>query len=763
MKNFQKITACFFVGVLSTQWLEVLPPIGLLVFLVLLSIAIFKWANWLSVICLGFVWAASYAVVIDSARLPSSLEGKEILLQGEVVGLPVIEPKATKFLFKVNSDAASIRGVPFPSNIRLSRYGKGQEIRSGEHWQFLVKLKRPHGLANPYGFDYEKWLFQNQIGATGYVRKSIENKRISPASRWGMSYWRESLKDYLDASLQGSVQLGVIKALVLGDRSEITGKQWEVFRKTGSSHLIAISGLHIGLVSALIFWFVRWVCLRIKMLNRVATQSAVVVSLLVAIGYAGLAGFSIPTQRALIMLSVVLGAVYLRRHYTPLHVLSVALLAVIIHNPLSVMSAGFWLSFGAVAVILYGMTGRVKPVSMMSQLIRTQWVVAIGLMPLVLYFFQQLSIVAPLANALAVPWVSFLVAPLLLFALPVGLLSSFVSTQGLLLVDKLIDYLWLFLSALAEFEFSSLSISSASIWAYIIAMIGVILMLLPKGLIPKPSACLLFVPLFFPVKNNPLPNGDFTVMLLDVGQGLSVSIHTATHTMIFDTGAKYSDKSDLASTVIIPYLHGLQTNNLDLLVVSHGDNDHAGGAKTLLTTLKVNRLLTSVPELFDGFNAESCVEGMSWQWDGVDFEFLNPSKFSLFEGNDASCVLKVSSLSGSILLTGDIEKNTERSLLQYLPEKLQADVLIAPHHGSKTSSTERFIDEVAPGYVLFPVGYRNRFGFPKPTIVDRYKERGIKQFDTANDGALSIKFASNEPIKIEGFRENNTKFWSWKP
>jgi len=427
------------------------------------------------------------------------------------------------------------------------------------------------------------------------------------------------------------------------------------------------------------------------------------------------------------------------------------------------MSAGFWLSFGAVAVILYGMTGRVNQVSVMNQLIRTQWVVAIGLMPLVLYFFQQLSIVAPLANALAVPWVSFLVAPLLLFALPMGLLSSFLSTQGLLLVDRLIDYLWLFLSALAEFEFSSLSISSASIWAYIIAMVGVVLMLLPKGLIPKPSAFLLFVPLFFPLKNDPLPEGDFTVMLLDVGQGLAVSIHTASHTMIFDTGAKYSDKSDVASTVIIPYLHGLQTDNLDLLVISHGDNDHAGGAKTLLTTMNVNRTLTSVPELFEDFGAKSCVEGMSWQWDGVDFEFLNPSKFNLFEGNDASCVLKVSSFNGSILLTGDIEKNAERSLLQYLPEKLKADVLIAPHHGSKTSSTERFIDAVAPDYVLFPVGYRNRFNFPKSAVVERYKKRGIKQFDTAIDGALSVKFATNKPIKIEGFRQNNAKFWNWKP
>ncbi|MEW4982246.1 MAG: DNA internalization-related competence protein ComEC/Rec2 [Cycloclasticus sp.] len=763
MNNFQQKALLFCVGVVSIQLLPTLPPIYYLIFLGILALAFYKWAKGLSLCVLGFVWAASYAVSIQHNQLPRMLESQEILIRGKVVDLPVQESHSIRFLFDVETVVAPAVQHSFPSRIRLSWYGRGKEFKSGEKWQLLVKLKRPHGLLNPHGFDYEKWLFQQNIGATGYIRKSSDNQRLSQASLWDVGRWRESLKGYLESALVGSEYIGVIKALVLGDRSDISAVQWEVFRKTGTSHLIAISGLHIGLVSALVFAVFRYLGLRLTILNRGATQYAILASLLAAVLYAALAGFSIPTQRALVMLVVVLGGVYWQRHYKPFHIILVALLAILMFDPLAPMSVGFWLSFGAVAVILYGAVGRIKKQKRLRQLVDVQCWVSVGLMPMVLYFFQQVSLVAPLANILAVPFVSLAVVPLLMIALLLTVLDESLGVQVLELVNVLVALLWQFLEATAEVEFSALALSNVSLLACLIAMAGVALLLLPKGLLPKPVACLLFLPLLFPVRNEGLGHAEFKLVLLDVGQGLSAVIHTAEHTLVFDTGAKYSDKSDLATTVIIPYLQGEGIQQVDTLVISHGDNDHAGGAKTLLSKMPVKSLLTSVPPLFSEYQPIRCEEGSSWTLEGVSFEFLSPSRYSLFEGNNASCVLKVSSVNGSVLLTGDIEKNTEQSLSQYKPDQLKSDVLIAPHHGSSTSSTKEFIRDVNPDYVLFPVGYKNRFGFPKEKVVDRYKKQGINSFDTARHGAITVRFSGDSFADLKSLREESSQFWNWRP
>ena len=749
-------------GIMSVQFLKTLPTTPQLILAFALLLLSLKWTRCLAYCLLGFIWASIYASSISDDRLQAALEGQEILITGQVVELPTTESRSVRFLFSVETASLGNDEVSFPRKMRLSWYGKGKTVRSGERWQLLVKLKRPHGLANPHGFDYEKWLFQQHIGATGYIRNSKKNKRIEESPRISMGNARESLKDYLDASLIDSPNVGVIKALVLGDRSGITTRQWEVFRHTGTSHLIAISGLHIGLVSALIFALVRWIVLRIPRVSHHALRFALIASVMAAGLYSALAGFSIPTQRALIMLSVVIGGVLLQRHYKPTHIISVALMAVLIYDPLALMSAGFWLSFGAVGVILYSVVGRLNRPSAIRQLFQIQWWVSIGLMPLVLYFFQQVSLVAPLANLLAVPFVSMLVVPLLMIAIPISGLSQLLGVKSLQLVDGLVGILLGFLEQLASVEFSYLSIPSVSMGSCVLAMVGVTLMMLPKGLLPRPLACFLFIPLFFPVKPNSLNQAEYELVLLDVGQGLSTVIHTANHTLVFDTGAKYSDKSDMALNVLIPYLKGKQISFVDTLIVSHGDNDHAGGVDTLLSAMKVGNVLTSVPTKLVGANPQACVEGLAWIWDGVQFQFLSPSKFNLFKGNNASCVLKISSINGSVLLTGDIEKHVERSLLQYSANKLKADVLIAPHHGSKTSSTQGFIEAVRPDYVLFPVGYRNRFGFPKQEVLKRYKDMNVKTLDSANDGALSVKFLQNKELNINTYRESSAMFWNWR-
>jgi competence protein ComEC len=762
MSNFQKIVICFCAGVLSAQLLPSLTVFNYLFFIAIVSVVAFRFARPLSFFIFGFIWAVFYAVSIQNAQLPASLENEEILISGKVIDLPLKEPRVSRFLFKVDEVITPAQEKTSLKYIRLSWYGKGFEPRSGEKWQLLVKLKRPHGLANPHGFDYEKWLFQQNIGATGYVRKSKNNKRIAGSYWWSVGYWRESLKNYLDVNLSDSSHVGVIKALVLGDRSDISVEQWDVFRKTGTSHLIAISGLHIGLVSALVFGFVRLLALRLPFFSRAAMQYALVVSLMAAIAYAALAGFSLPTQRALIMLVVVLGGIYFQRHYTPFHIITVALGAVLLYDPLAVMAVGFWLSFGAVTVILYATVGRFNNLGKLKQLFQMQWWVAIGLMPLVLYFFNQVSVIAPLANLLAVPFVSLAVVPMLLIALPTALLSQSLGHQALGLVDMLMDVLWQFLEMLAYVEFSTFTLTNVSLVACVIALIGVALLLLPKGFVPKPLTCVLFVPLFFPVKPAGLQNAEFKLVLLDVGQGLSAVIRTAEHTLVFDTGAKYSEKSDLAKSVIIPYLEGENIGQIDTLVVSHGDNDHAGGANTLLKSWPVKHLMTSVPDRFSDYKPSLCRDGVNWIWDEVEFKILGPSRFNLFKGNNASCVLKVSSVNGSVLLPGDIEKQMEYSLLQYNAKQLSADVMVAPHHGSKSSSTDMFIKEVDPSYVLFPVGYSNRFGFPNRQVLERYEKQGSVPFDTASHGAITVSFSVDRPIQIESFRVSHSKYWNWQ-
>jgi len=763
MNNFQKLTLFFCTGIVSVQWLITLPSVLTLAVIMIAGIVVYKWARWLSFFVFGFAWASAYATLIHNKQLNSHLESKEILVSGHVIDLPVKGVRSIKFLFKIDEVITPIEGLAFPSKVRLSWYDLNKHLRSGEKWQFLVKLKKPHGLSNPYGFDYEKWLFQHQIGATGYVRTSDNNKRLSRAPWWAFGYWRESLKNYLEVALAGNQQMGVIKALVLGDRSHISAQQWDVFRKTGTSHLIAISGLHIGLISALMFTVFRWLGLRLPFLRRDITSYAILASLSSAVLYAALAGFSVPTQRALIMVSVVLGGLFWRRHYQALHIILLALLVVLIVDPLAAMSAGFWLSFGAVGVILYAGVGRIEKLTFVRQLFQIQWAIFIGLVPLVLYFFQQASLLSPFANVLAVPFVSIVIVPLLLVALILALFQADLGLMALSLVAYLIDVLWYFLELISKISFSSMGLPSVSLVACVIAMAGVALLLLPKGLFSKPLACLLFLPLLFPNQANELKHGEFKLVLLDVGQGLSAVIQTAENTLVFDTGAKYNENSDMASLVILPYLKGVGVKRIDRLIISHGDNDHAGGAKTLLTNIPVNHLMTSAPERFRGYKPLPCKEGVSWTLEGVNFEFLSPSDNTLFEGNEVSCVLKVNSVNGSVLLPGDIEKGTEQSLIQYKKKQLKADVLIAPHHGSKTSSTIQFIKAVSPQYVLFPVGYKNRFGFPRQQVVDRYISQHVNSFDTATHGALTVHFSTGVNIDVDSYREDSARFWNWLP
>ncbi|RKZ48597.1 MAG: DNA internalization-related competence protein ComEC/Rec2 [Gammaproteobacteria bacterium] len=769
-------TIAFLIGIVIFLQLSTLPPDWLLVFLPFILSVLFirpklqifhKYILVVScsMIC-GFLWALLRADIILANELDRTVESETVIITGEVVSLPDIMDSGIRFEFQI-AEMKSRNGIRLenPGKVRLGWYRENVAILPGQYWRLHVRLKRPYGFSNPGGFDYEGWLFQHRIRATGYVRNKEHNELLYGASAFSINYYRYLLQSLINTSHIGEFEKGFISALSLGDRSKISAKQWQTLTQTGTSHLLAISGLHIGLVAGLFFIVGRWLwaCAGPLPLQISSQRFAALAGLLGAFIYAALAGFSIPTQRALIMLSVWMLSLFFNRKYAVSDIISISLLAVLIIDPFAAMDAGFWLSFMAISIIAYGMTCRVQTNisgwrNVWWKWGRVQYLVAVGLFPLLVLWFQQYPLVGILANVIAVPYISLIVVPLVLlgivllpFAFPVGELV-------LQLAGQTLGFLWPLLEYLSSLEFNLWHSASPSPLAFVAGMIGVFILLLPKGMPARWIGIFWLLPLLLPHSESP-ETGDFWLAQLDVGQGLGSVVQTQAHTLIYDTGDKFSQRFNAADAVIIPYLKYQNIQRPDLLIVSHGDRDHIGGAEALLRKYPQIQVLTSIEEKIDHAKVDKCVEGKSWQWDGVDFEILSPNHSEAYQGNNSSCVLRISNDQHSILLSGDIERTVEARLIRTSSEKLSAKVLIAPHHGSKTSSSLAFIDAVAPEIVVFPVGYRNRFGFPKQDIISRYESRQVKILNTARDGALLFRFEDSEMI-FSRYRYDNQRFWT---
>jgi competence protein ComEC len=778
-------TIAFLIGIviflhvsgLPPQWSLVSLPVVILALLVLSKCQILYGTIW-SILCAmicGFLWAFIRADIILSDGLDRITEGETAIVTGQVVSLPEILDSGIRFEFQVN-EMISQDGVVLksPGKVRLGWYRDNIEIKSGEHWQLYVRLKRPYGFSNPGSFDYEGWLFQHRIRATGYVRNDGQNDLIHQASIFSINHQRYLLRNLINQihlSDSGDIEKSLLLALSLGDRSKVSPQQWQTLTQTGTSHLLAISGLHIGLVAGLFFILGRWLWALTGLLPLyLASQRFAALSgLFGALMYAALAGFAIPTQRALIMLTVWMLSRFIHRKIAITDIITTSLFVVLIIDPFAAMDVSFWLSFVAIAIIAYGMTCRVN--GNMSwwrngwwKWGRVQYLVAVGLFPLLVLWFQQYPLVGIFANILAVPYISLIIVPLLLLGI---VLLCFIFPAGefvLQLVGQALSVFWPFLDYLSRLEFNLWHSASPSTLAFALGMIGVLIILLPKGIPARWIGVIWLLPLLFPQSEKP-EFGDFWMTQLDVGQGLASVIQTQNHSLIYDTGDRYSERFNVGKAVIIPFLKHQHIQHPDLLIVSHGDRDHIGGANDILAQYSEVQVLTSVIEKMTHPYLDICVEGQSWRWDGVDFEILNPSSSESFQGNiqgnNASCVLKVSNAQGSVLLTGDIERAVESRLIRSSQsmEKLSATVLIAPHHGSKTSSSTLFIDAVSPKYVVFPVGYRNRFGFPKQDIISRYESRQVKMLNTARDGALVFKFEASD-ISFTRHRRQNWRFWT---
>lgn len=733
-------------------------------------VALFKQLLWLLIaVMLGFFWAATLASFRLADALPVDWQNKPIEIVGVVATVPAFTEQGARFNFTV--ERVLTNGAVVPKHVSLSVYRKRGpaakadiqflDYQAGQRWQLVAKFKRPHSVQNPHGFDFESWMLAENIRANGSVKG--EPQLLTPFV-WQPNYMverlRQLVKQRISVVLENKPYSGVIQALVMGDDSQISVEDWQLFLRTGITHLMSISGLHITMLSGLMFVFISFVWRRIpNAANKVPTRKAATfVAVVTALTYALIAGFSVPTQRTLYMLMVFGFALWIDRRFAMAQVLALALLVVVLVDPWAVASAGFWLSFGAVVLLSFAMGARLAQPHWLTVAFRTQWAVTVGMLPLLLIMFHQASIISPVANAVAIPLISFFVTPL-------ALLGSFLPIDWPLHSSYyLLNACVVFLKWLSQLPVIVWQQHVPALWTIAPALIGVAWMLLPRGWPMRWLGVLGLLPMLIVQADRPIV-GDMKVTVLDVGQGLSVVVQTAKHTLLYDAGAKYSAQSDAGSRIVVPFLQGEGVNKLDGFIVTHDDNDHSGGMASVLAMMPVDWFASSMPDaslIPASTDFMACYAGQYWHWDGVDFEVLHPDLASYarsgIKDNDRSCVLKVTSTSGSILLTGDIERKAEAMLLGTYGDVVKSDVLVAPHHGSKTSSTPDFIEAVAPKLVVFTVGYLNRFKHPKPEISTRYVSIGSQIFRSDYDGAVELRFSESQ-IQAKRWRMLHRRYW----
>ncbi len=777
----------FTLGVWLLQHQPVLPGTGwLALYFTLAAIAAIGFSRRVSPIigagamfigfaALGFAWAAALAHLRLSDRLAPALDGRDIVVRGVVAGLPQAFERGVRFDFDVESPETGV-----PRRIVLSSYGGFAPddsqgvlpVRAGERWRFTVRLRRPHGSANPHGFDYEAWLLERGIRATGYVRmpsrrgvdqsaQIVPERLAALVPRYWIERLREVAREKIHDALPERPYAGVLIALAIGDQNAIGPQDWRLFARTGVSHLMSISGLHVTMVAGLFAMLVSWCWRRSESLSLTlpAQKAAAVAGFLAAFAYCLISGFAVPAQRTLYMVGVVALALWLGRAASASRVLAAALLLVLLLDPWAVLSPGFWLSFAAVAVIFFVATGRTSRPHWLAQWGRVQWAVTAGLAPLLLVLFQQVSLVSPVANALAIPLVSFVITPLAL----AGAVLPF--DWPLELGHVILEVLMAVLDWLAALPSAVWHQHAPVPWTVPLALAGIAWLLLPRGVPARWLGVPLALPLF--VVSPPSPGAsELWITVLDVGQGLAVVARTEKHALLYDAGPAFNAFSDSGSRVILPYLRGEGIAALDALVVSHDDRDHSGGAGSVLEAIPVGVLWSSLspdhPLLAAPAWRAPCLAGRKWFWDGVSFEFLHPRSEApegrAARANNQSCVLRIEAPAGRVLLTGDIERAAERELLLRAPALLPVDALLVPHHGSATSSTLEFVKQVAPRHAVFAVGHRNRFGHPREDVLARYREAGSGLLRTDTGGAIQLRFAPGAS-RVEVERDRARRYW----
>ncbi|NUZ05019.1 DNA internalization-related competence protein ComEC/Rec2 [Piscinibacter koreensis] len=730
--------------------------------------------------------AGLHAGVLLGNALAPALEGQDLVVTGVVASLPQRSAAGVRFRFRVEEAESSGSAVVLPRTLALGWYQgvhpdaaasqPQRELRAGQRWRFTVRLRRPHGSLNPHGFDYELALFEQGVRATGYVRDAPA-RLLDASAGFPVERLRQRVRDAIDAHVADRRAAGVLAALAVGDQGAIERDDWELFRSTGVAHLMSISGLHVTMLAWLAGVAARALWRRSgRAALRIATPHAAwTVGLVVAFGYSVFAGWGVPAQRTVLMLAAVallrLGGV---RWPLPLVLLGAAVVVTAL-DPWALLQPGFWLSFMAVGLLLASSGGnrdeRAQPAapfawrSPRSWLapgtravrggVRTQLVATVGLAPLTLVFFQQISLVGFAANLIAIPLVTLVVTPLALAGALLPLLWQ-LAALGVVALTRVLE-------ALASLPIVVWSVAAAPPWAALAGLVAALLLVLPIPWRARLLALPLGLPLLLPPHERP-PEGSFDVLALDVGQGTAVLVRTRGHTLLYDAGPQYSSESDAGQRVVVPLLRATGERHIDRLVLSHRDSDHVGGTRAVVGAVAVGGVLTSLEPTHPLHpllpTPMRCTAGATWLWDGVRFDVLAPPAAAYDAGlkpNALSCVVRVSAGGRSVFLAGDIERAQEGALVDVHGAALRSDVLIAPHHGSRTSSTERFIDAVRPRVVLFQAGYRNRFGHPAPDVVERYRVRGALPIATPACGAWLWRADDALPGRCQ--RDHARRYW----
>ncbi|MCV2356293.1 DNA internalization-related competence protein ComEC/Rec2 [Paucibacter sp. B2R-40] len=732
----------------------------------------------LNIALLAFAQAAWRAEQRLSERLPEAWEGREVLVLGHVSNLPsatqgMFGAPGWRFEFELEQAFAGASrqdpALALPRRLALAWYAQSEDaaappLRAGERWQLLLRLKRPHGLLNPHAFDFEFWMFEQGQRASGVVRPGAE-LRLAQAPWWSLHALRSDLREALQRRVHDPAIAGMLAALSLGDQAAISKSDWALFRVTGVSHLLSVSGLHVTMFAFAARGLVGWLwrrnarlCLRWPAPN-IARWAGV----LAALAYALFSGWGVPAQRTVWMLVTLalLRSLGLRWPW-PLCLLFSALTVTLI-DPWAVGQAGFWLSFVAVGLLMASGDEQARLLGWRAHLgagLRSQWIATCGLAPLSLLFFQQISLVGLLANLLAIPLVSFVITPLAMLGAVVPLLWHLAAWAAQLLMA--------YLHWLASWPMAVWTVPVAPIWAQALGLLGGVLLVLPLPWRVRVLGLAYLLPMLWPAPARP-PAGEFEFLAVDIGQGTAVVVQTAEHSLLYDSGPAYGPGADAGQRVLLPLLFASGVTRLDLLMLSHRDSDHTGGAASVLAGMAVEALSSSLeaahPLLQGPTPQQRCAAGQSWLWDGVRFEVLHPQSADYqmpLKSNAMSCVLRLTSASGhSALLTGDLEAPQELALIQRSTGgALRSEVLLVPHHGSKTSSTEAFLDAVAPRWAFVQAGYRNRFGHPAPGILARYQARDIGVLSSAECGAWRWRSGQAQG---QCQREQFRRYWHWRP
>ncbi|MFK7854410.1 MAG: DNA internalization-related competence protein ComEC/Rec2 [Granulosicoccus sp.] len=736
-------------------------------------------------IVMGLTTSLFHLQQIGSAQLDSDSISTDLRLRVRVVSVPDSNHNKLSFEARVLDCLTCSRRFG-PERIQLSWYGADQMLQAGEIWSLTVRLKPLGSLRNPHGFDAIRWGFAKGLHARGYIRKNPVPVREQLASQLDLSALRATIAEHLEYWSSNERHIGLVQALTVGVKNNVSSGTWELLRNTGTAHLLAISGLHISLVAAWAFllgggllnWLYKTTRFHSQMRLMPESRSvALALSVVVTFCYAMLSGFELPVQRAMMMMLVWVFASWYCRFLAPAGALALALIVVLLSNALNPLSVGFWLSFGTVWILFLLHRGR--QVAQISDLMpwwdpkhrllqvgsafKTQIMLGLILLPIGAWFFQAGSVAAPLANLLAVPLVGLVIVPLCFVSLLLGVWLPAAATMVLSLIEKVIDGLLLALSFLSKLQSGAITLTLPDTAAFVLCLLGFICAFAPRGLYLRWLVVPLLMPALLFNVQRPSMSG-FEVHALDVGQGLAVLVLSDNQTLLYDTGGRISKTLTMFEAVVMPYLHGLGRRRIDTLVVSHADSDHSAGVADVVRRFPDAKVYLSSPlDALTGTSASRCTAGQHWQDDDIHFGFIYPGASDSGSRNDLSCVLLIHQGRSRVLLPGDLEKKGESLLAERLASSsatFPVSLLLAPHHGSRTSSTEKLLRIVQPENVVFPAGRGNLYGFPHADVQLRYKLLGAKSYVTGIQGAVSFVFGPDglrQPP--DTWWQSNRRFW----